>query len=175
MKKIISLFMVLTMVLSLAACSTNQSPSESTPEESSSQTNESTPTPSNTNGKNLVVYFSMPDNVDDSTVVIDGETLGNTQYMAFFRTTKRAKSSKSTLSYICPMTKVSKYPVFYLMHGGWSNEYTYLGSPDEPHGMKHILDHGIANGKIQPMIVVCPTYNNTELGGQWRLQPCSEI
>ena len=83
MKKIISLFMALTMVLSLAACSTNQSPSESTPEESRSQTNESTPTPSNTNGKNLVVYFSMPDNVDDSTVVIDGETLGNTQYMAY--------------------------------------------------------------------------------------------
>ena len=83
MKKIVSLFMVLTMVLSLAACSTNQSPSESAPEESSSQTNESTPTPSNTNGKNLVVYFSMPDNVDDSTVVIDGETLGNTQYMAY--------------------------------------------------------------------------------------------
>lgn len=83
MKKIISLFMVLTMVLSLAACSTNQSPGESTPEESSSQTNESTPTSSNTNGKNLVVYFSMPDNVDDSTVVIDGETLGNTQYMAY--------------------------------------------------------------------------------------------
>ena len=83
MKKIISLFMALVMALSLAACSTNQSPSESTPEESSSQTNESTPTPSNTNGKNLVVYFSMPDNVDDSTVVIDGETLGNTQYMAY--------------------------------------------------------------------------------------------
>ena len=83
MKKIISLFMALAMVLSLAACSTNQSTGESTPEESSSQTNESTPTSSNTNGKNLVVYFSMPDNVDDSTVVIDGETLGNTQYMAY--------------------------------------------------------------------------------------------
>lgn len=83
MKKIISLFMALAMVLSLAACSTNQSPGESTPEESSLQTNESTPTPSNANGKNLVVYFSMPDNVDDSTVVIDGETLGNTQYMAY--------------------------------------------------------------------------------------------
>lgn len=67
MKKIISLFMALATVLSLASCSTN----------------ESTPTPSNTNGKNLVVYFSMPDNVDDSTVVIDGETLGNTQYMAY--------------------------------------------------------------------------------------------
>lgn len=83
MKKIIALFMTLAMVLSLAACSTNKAPNESTPEESSSPTNESTPAPSNTNGKNLVVYFSMPDNVDDSTVVIDGETLGNTQYMAY--------------------------------------------------------------------------------------------
>ena len=92
MKKIISLFMALVMALSLAACSTNQSPSESTPEESSSQTNESTPTPSNTNGKNLVVYFSMPETTDpdnmteeeaNSTVIIDGEVLGNTQYMAY--------------------------------------------------------------------------------------------
>lgn len=83
MKKIISLFMALAMVLSLAACSTNEAPNNSTSEESSSQPNESTPMPSNTNGKNLVVYFSMPDNVDDSTVVINGETLGNTQYMAY--------------------------------------------------------------------------------------------
>ena len=83
MKKIISLFMALAMVLSLAACSTNQSPGESTREESSSQTNERTRRPGNSKGKNLVVYFSMPDNVDDSTVVIDGETLGNTQYMAY--------------------------------------------------------------------------------------------
>lgn len=83
MKKIISLFTALAMVLSLAACSTNEAPNDSTPQESSSQTNENTSAPSHTNGKNLVVYFSMPDNVDDSTVVIDGETLGNTQYMAY--------------------------------------------------------------------------------------------
>lgn len=37
----------------------------------------------NENSKILVVYFSQPDNVDDSTVEIDGETLGNTQYMAY--------------------------------------------------------------------------------------------
>lgn len=34
------------------------------------------------NGKTLVVYFLMPDNVDDSTVAINGQILGNTQYMA---------------------------------------------------------------------------------------------
>lgn len=54
-----------------------------------------------------------------------------------------------------------KHPVFYLMHGGWSDETAYLGSPDRPQGMKYVLDHGIASGEIQPMIVVCPTYNNT--------------
>lgn len=32
--------------------------------------------------KGLVVYFSMPDNVDDSTATINGEVLGNNQYMA---------------------------------------------------------------------------------------------
>lgn len=37
----------------------------------------------NENSKTLVVYFSQPDNVDDSTVEIGGETLGNTQYMAY--------------------------------------------------------------------------------------------
>lgn len=32
--------------------------------------------------KAIVVYFSMPDNVDDSTVTIEGQTLGNTEYVA---------------------------------------------------------------------------------------------
>ena len=53
------------------------------------------------------------------------------------------------------------YNVFYLMHGGWSNETTYLGTPDHPNEFKNILDNGIADGKIREMIVICPTYNNT--------------
>jgi len=53
-----------------------------------------------------------------------------------------------------------QYNVFYLMHGGWSNETTYLGTPDQPNVFKNVLDHAIEDGKIQPMIVVCPTYNN---------------
>lgn len=54
-----------------------------------------------------------------------------------------------------------KYNVFYLMHGGWSNETTTLGTPENPSAMKNVLDHAIADGKIPPLIVVCPTYNNT--------------
>lgn len=54
-----------------------------------------------------------------------------------------------------------QYNVLYLMHGGWSNETTYLGTPENPHELKNIIDHAIQDGKMAPVIIVCPTYNNT--------------
>lgn len=54
----------------------------------------------------------------------------------------------------------TRYNVFYLMHGGWSDETVYLGTPDNPARFKNVLDHAMEDGKIQPMIIVCPTYNN---------------
>lgn len=54
-----------------------------------------------------------------------------------------------------------QYNVLYLSHGGWSNETTVMGTPDDPHAFKHIVDHAIEDGKIQPLIIVLPTYNNT--------------
>lgn len=39
--------------------------------------------PINEDTKVLVVYFSVPDNQDNSYVEIDGERLRNTQYMAY--------------------------------------------------------------------------------------------
>ncbi|MBQ9721301.1 MAG: esterase, partial [Oscillospiraceae bacterium] len=58
------------------------------------------------------------------------------------------------------------YEVFYLMHGGWSNENTTLGTPANPSGFKNVLDNAIQNGEIRPLIVVCPTYNNANENGQ---------
>lgn len=54
-----------------------------------------------------------------------------------------------------------QYNVLYLMHGGWSNETTYLGTLENPHELKNIIDHAIQDKKIAPVIIVCPTYNNT--------------
>ncbi|MDO4556182.1 MAG: alpha/beta hydrolase-fold protein [Lachnospiraceae bacterium] len=54
-----------------------------------------------------------------------------------------------------------KYNVFYLMHGGWSDETTYLGTPDRPSEYKNVLDHAMEDGVMEPIVVVCPTYNNT--------------
>lgn len=54
-----------------------------------------------------------------------------------------------------------QYNVFYLMHGGWGNETSTLGTPNSSSDFKNVLDHAIAAAEIQPLIVVCPTYNNT--------------
>lgn len=84
MKKLMSLLLVLTMIFALAACSDNQT--------SSPDTSSSIPNLTVTDGSTLVVYFSMPETTDpnnmtteedNSVVVINGEVLGNTQYMAY--------------------------------------------------------------------------------------------
>ncbi|MCD8155365.1 MAG: hypothetical protein LUF78_11920 [Clostridiales bacterium] len=59
-----------------------------------------------------------------------------------------------------------QYDVFYFMHGGWSNETSTLGTPGNENEFKNVLDNAIQNGEIEPLIVVCPTYNNTNENGQ---------
>lgn len=109
MKKVIALFVCLMLTLCLAAC--GNTPNESAPVASGS-TAESQDTESAqdsasstlpaveatersaepTGASTLVVYFSMPETTEpdnmtqdeeQSTVVIDGEVLGNTQYVAY--------------------------------------------------------------------------------------------
>ena len=70
--------------------------------------------------------------------------------------------------------EMKKYDVFYLMHGGGGNERTYLGEhTDFPrhkfhsYGFKNIIDHAIEDGKIAPLIIVCPTYNNESERDSW--------
>lgn len=94
MKKYVSILMVVAMLFSFAACSKNTENAEPETTVNTTETQqtenkaESNPVSS---GKTLVVYFSVPetdkpDNMtreeDNSVVVIDGEVLGNTQYVA---------------------------------------------------------------------------------------------
>lgn len=103
MKKTMSLLLALVMTFSLAACGSQpaETPdtSDTPPVESSSQqpeeqthSEEQEPADTTESGKSLVVYFSMPETTDpdnmtqeedNSVVVIDGEVLGNTQYVAY--------------------------------------------------------------------------------------------
>ena len=54
-----------------------------------------------------------------------------------------------------------QYNILYLSHGGWSNETTLMGTDKNPNAFKHIMDHAIENGEIDPLLIVLPTYNNT--------------
>ncbi len=63
-------------------------------------------------------------------------------------------------------TDEKEYNVFYLMHGGWGNESTTLGTPDNPSSFKNVIDNAIEHGKFDRLIIVCPTYNNTNENGQ---------
>ena len=60
----------------------------------------------------------------------------------------------------------NKYNVIYMMHGGWDNETGLLGTPSSPSRFKNVIDNAVENGVITPMIIVCPTYNNTNANGQ---------
>jgi hypothetical protein len=51
-----------------------------------------------------------------------------------------------------------KYNVLYLMHGGGEDENLIFGGPGQNRELKNILDNMIANGDIEPIIVVTPTF-----------------
>jgi len=62
-----------------------------------------------------------------------------------------------------PSDNIKKYNVLYLMHGGGENETTIFGGPGESKDLKKILDNMIANGNIEPLIVVTPSfYSNSK-------------
>ncbi len=50
------------------------------------------------------------------------------------------------------------YNVFYLMHGGGGNSDEVFGGIDAKTDLKNILDNMIANGDIEPIIVVAPSF-----------------
>ena len=74
------------------------------------------------------------------------------------KTTKLTKRAIVYLPYGYDESK--EYNTFYYMHGGWGNETTQMGTPERPSIFKNVVDNAIQNGDIEPMIVVCPTYNN---------------
>ncbi len=88
--------------------------------------------------------------------------LNYTTYESFSYEEKTQELQKRAVVYLpYGYNEQEKYNVFYLMHGGWSNETTTLGTSEAPSAMKNVLDNAISEGRISPLIVVCPTYNNT--------------
>ncbi len=166
MKKYAIIAIMLIFAMLLSACS--QKPPENTQSGSQNENSSTTEISSTPNGDTEFNHFSQK--LIEIPKAYHGEAeqkgvledLYYDTYESFSYEQNTHKLRKHAVVYLpYGYDEAKEYPVFYLMHGGWSNEYTYLGSVDKPHGMKNILDHSIQNGEITPMIVVCPTYNNT--------------
>ena len=52
----------------------------------------------------------------------------------------------------------TRYDIFYLMHGWTGDAELYLGGENGDRPLKRIFDNLIANGDMEPMIIVTPTY-----------------
>ena len=162
--------LILAIMVISAGCSgqiSDSAPETDTPqaEESSEQTDEVTKEDMN----NTVTDASLPEALAEIPEEYNSEseypgTLVELEYDTYESMTYEEQETvlhKRAIVYLpYGYSEDTQYNVFYLMHGGWSDETTYLGTPEHPNVFKNILDNGIAEGKILPMIVVCPTYNN---------------
>ena len=170
MKRIVCIFLIVTALCSvLASCNTEKSPSGNgtNPPGSNIPNVPNTPSnpPSGSDSTEPIIpdelkeipseYFSAADE-QGRLVELHYDTWESTTYAE--KTKKLTKHAIVYLPYGYDENK--EYNTFYYMHGGWGNETTQMGTPERPSGFKNVIDHAIQNGEIEPMIVVCPTYNN---------------
>ncbi len=57
-----------------------------------------------------------------------------------------------------PRDKSKRHNVLYLMHGGGDNTTSFCSDPRSPLSLTDVLDHLIAEGALEPLIVVMPTF-----------------
>ena len=80
-------------------------------------------------------------------------------YTAMRKGTKMQKRARVYLPYgYNAKDKKKKYNVLYLMHGAGDNTTSFLTPPKDWLPLRNVLDHLIAEGKMEPIIVVAPTF-----------------
>jgi len=169
MRKMVIIEVVLIMSLLLAACSiTDKSLSEATKENTVIRESQSI---NSQKAKQNVMIPKQIEKIPDEYFKTSKQpgTLAELYYYTYesFSYYRKSKPLKKRAIVYLPYgyNKNQKYNVFYLMHGGWGNETTMLGTPEHPSIFKNVIDNAIAAGEIKPLIIVCPTYNNTNENG----------
>ena len=85
---------------------------------------------------------------------------GTLHELTYSMTVNGTKYKRNALVYLpAGYKKTEKYNVFYLMHGYGGTYHTYLGWESGARPFKNVLDHMIADKKIQPTIVVGVEYD----------------
>lgn len=158
------LSIILTVALLLSGCGSGNGAATaepSAPENTSAPAPENTPAPASAVVPDEIkeipeIYFS-PAGQQGTLVDLYYDTLESFSYMEHSQPLQKHAVVYLPYGY----TESQKYNVFYLMHGGWGNETTTFGTPAAPSRFKNVIDNAIANGNFAPLIIVCPTYNNT--------------
>ena len=189
MKKVISIGTVLVMLLSLCACgrtekatSSDEYVAHSTTETSSDADADSSQTTETAGQSDEDASLSIKNarDIPEELEVISAEyrksaaqegvlvKLDYETWESFSYDQHSQKLLKTAWVYLpYGYDESQAYNIFYLSHGGWSNEETVLGTDRQPSELKYAVDHAIQDGRIKPVILVCPTYNNTSGRDSW--------
>lgn len=161
MNKKIFIILVLTMImLCVSACGKTDNKEQSSVNNTSNISNTQS---ANLSGTVTDELDYIPDGYENPAT--QQGTLNKLTYDTWESFSYEQKSNKITkeawvyLPY--GYTDEEEYNVFYLSHGGWSNETTLMGTDDNPKSFKNVIDNAIQDGNIKPLIIVLPTYNNT--------------
>lgn len=163
-KKIVSLLLSLVVLCALTACSKQETvkPTVSTDtakqniKETAVQADESTMEPFTKNAKDIPeelevisVEYRKPAAREGTLVKLDYEAWESFSYEQHSQ--KLNKTAWVYLPYGYDETQ--KYNIFYLSHGGWSNEETVLGTDRQPSELKYAVDHAIQDDRMKPNLL----------------------
>ena len=177
LSRMLSALVLVVLMLLLAACgktsvSTNElATAEASSEESSEQkeTEEMTNKSLNNTGQIPDVLEEIPDEY-----YLPAQHPGTLEKLTYqtwesftYEEHSQALTKEAWVYLPYGYSEDQQYNIFYLSHGGWSNETTIMGTANDPLDFKFIVDHAIEDGKMQPMILVMVTYNNTDPQDSW--------
>ena len=178
-KRMTALLLITVILLATVGCASESSTDNSATGLSNSTADIEQDAGSKTSKTDIVSSEASTGNILDSLAEIPSEyfqeaeqkgTLEELEYDTFESFSYEEQSQSLTKRAIVYLpygySEDVQYDVFYFMHGGWSNETSTLGTPGNENGFKNVLDNAIQNGEIEPLIIVCPTYNNTNENGQ---------
>ncbi len=102
--------------------------------------------------------FTLNNEIDERCPIIYEATRGNVSYGEFTHGTYYSNTCKMERGYsiLLPAdySEDKKYPVLYLLHGIFGDEYSFSG--DKSNKIKEIVGNMAADGYIEETIVVCP-------------------
>ena len=185
MKKIILFLIIALLICLLAACSKTEKPFQTENEGSMPQSSLNTESSSDESDRqketeDMTKQLSNTGRIPDVLEEIPEEyyspadhagTLNKLTYQtweSFSYDEHSQELTKEAWVYLpYGYSEDQQYNIFYLSHGGWSNETTIMGTAEDPNSFKNVIDHAIEDGKITPMIFVMLTYNNTDGQDSW--------